>query len=70
MSCGFKVRHWGLVDDIRQSCSLEILLSWLFVRVSLPRVLFNGLQTVLLMTKGVIVRIEEVTRLFPQVHHV
>ena len=70
MSCGFKVRHWGLVDDIRQSCSLEILLSWLFVRVSFPRVLFNGLQTVLLMTKGVIVRIEEVTRLFPQVHHV
>lgn len=70
MSRRLEVRHRGLIDDVRQSCSLEVLLSWLLVRVPLPAVLFEGLQTVLLVAKSIGMQIEEVTRLFPHVHHV
>ena len=70
MSCGLEIRHRGLVDDIRKSCSFKVLLPWLLARVSLPGVLFKGLQTVLLVAKGVSIRVKEVTRLFSHVHHV
>ena len=75
----FEVRHWGLVDYIRESCSLEVLLSGLLVGVPLPRILFKRLQTVLLVVNGVAIgvsirdvgiRVEEVPCLFPRVHHV
>ena len=70
MSCRLEVRHWGLIDNVRQGRSLEVLFSWLLARIPLPGVLFKGLQTVLLVAKSVGIRIEEVTRLFSHVHHV
>ena len=70
VSCGLEVRHRSLVDDIRESCSLKVLLPWLLARVPLPGVLFKGLQTVLLVAKGVGIRIKEVVRLFSHIHHI
>jgi hypothetical protein len=70
VSSGLEVGHRGLVDDIRECRSLEVLLPRLLIRIPLPGILLDALEPVLLVPVHINVGIEEVAGLFSHIHHV
>ena len=62
--------HRSLLDDLRQSRRLEILLPRLLLRIMLPRVLLDALQLMLLLSIVVRIMVKELRTLFSRVQHV
>ena len=60
----FEVWHRSRVDNFRKRRCLEVLFPRLFLNVTFPRVLLDALQTVLLLSVVINVRVEEVVCLF------
>lgn len=67
---GFECWHGSLLNDVGESRRLEVLLSWLLLRIVFTGVLLYALQLVLLLIIVVRVGIEELSTLLSHVKHV